>query len=256
MYCLCIRVWFLWSISCFCLIIISYAYAYIHCHNNNIIQIKEIICELFDRNIACYEQIDENIYSCSGLVSRLRCMHAPWMNFAPQWICGRRHTYLPAPETMPLIHVIGAVDQGTGSSWLLLLSHASPSYIICKREKRSGRSIWACQFCQCWNAIPLPSLDPLNYPPPSTPSVSLPQCIGDQQAALVGQQCFNPGDAKNTYGTACLLLYNTGQAHVHTISYNMSVCPYSIIIITVELLNNRHIGSGPFVEVVPLQKWR
>ena len=38
-----------------------------------------------------------------------------------------------------------------------------------------------------------------------------PQCLGDQQAALVGQQCFSPGDAKNTYGTGCFLLYNTGQ---------------------------------------------
>ena len=38
----------------------------------------------------------------------------------------------------------------------------------------------------------------------------LPQCIGDQQAALVGQQCFNPGDAKNTYGYGSFLLYNTG----------------------------------------------
>ncbi|XP_058966856.2 glycerol kinase 3-like isoform X2 [Pocillopora verrucosa] len=36
-------------------------------------------------------------------------------------------------------------------------------------------------------------------------------CLGDQQAALVGQLCFNQGDAKNTYGTGCFLLYNTGQ---------------------------------------------
>ena len=36
------------------------------------------------------------------------------------------------------------------------------------------------------------------------------QCLGDQQAALVGQQCFRPGDAKNTYGTGCFLLKNTG----------------------------------------------
>ena len=53
--------------------------------------------------------------------------------------------------------------------------------------------------------------------PPSTPS--LPQCIGDQQAALVGQQCFNPGDAKNTYGTGCFLLYNTGQVCTCTYMY-------------------------------------
>jgi glycerol kinase len=34
--------------------------------------------------------------------------------------------------------------------------------------------------------------------------------LGDQQAALVGQSCFNPGEAKNTYGTGCFLLMNTG----------------------------------------------
>lgn len=33
---------------------------------------------------------------------------------------------------------------------------------------------------------------------------------GDQQAALFGQTCFGPGDAKNTYGTGCFLLMNTG----------------------------------------------
>ncbi len=34
--------------------------------------------------------------------------------------------------------------------------------------------------------------------------------LGDQQAALVGQTCFNAGEAKNTYGTGCFLLMNTG----------------------------------------------
>ena len=34
---------------------------------------------------------------------------------------------------------------------------------------------------------------------------------GDQQAALFGQACFNKGDVKNTYGTGCFLLMNTGQ---------------------------------------------
>ena len=37
---------------------------------------------------------------------------------------------------------------------------------------------------------------------------------GDQQAALFGQCCFEPGDAKNTYGTGCFLLMNTGKEAV------------------------------------------
>ena len=41
---------------------------------------------------------------------------------------------------------------------------------------------------------------------------SIPVCgdLGDQQAALVGQTCFSPGEAKNTYGTGCFMLLNTG----------------------------------------------
>jgi len=35
--------------------------------------------------------------------------------------------------------------------------------------------------------------------------------LGDQQAALVGQACFRPGEVKNTYGTGCFLLMNTGE---------------------------------------------
>ncbi len=38
--------------------------------------------------------------------------------------------------------------------------------------------------------------------------------LGDQQAALVGQTCFEPGEAKNTYGTGCFLLMNTGHKPV------------------------------------------
>ncbi|HYL46769.1 MAG TPA: glycerol kinase GlpK [Candidatus Limnocylindrales bacterium] len=40
--------------------------------------------------------------------------------------------------------------------------------------------------------------------------------LGDQQAALVGQTCFRRGEAKNTYGTGCFLLMNTGEKIVHS----------------------------------------
>jgi len=38
--------------------------------------------------------------------------------------------------------------------------------------------------------------------------------LGDQQAALFGQTCTNPGEAKNTYGTGCFMLMNTGEKPV------------------------------------------
>ena len=48
----------------------------------------------------------------------------------------------------------------------------------------------------------------------SIAGVPLAGILGDQQAALVGQTCFHPGEAKNTYGTGCFLLMNTGTAPV------------------------------------------
>jgi glycerol kinase len=40
--------------------------------------------------------------------------------------------------------------------------------------------------------------------------------LGDQQAALFGQTCFTPGEAKNTYGTGCFMLLNTGEKLVQS----------------------------------------
>jgi glycerol kinase len=56
--------------------------------------------------------------------------------------------------------------------------------------------------------------------------------LGDQQAALVGQACFEVGEAKNTYGTGCFLLLNTGNQPIvsrhgliTTLAYQMSGRP-------------------------------
>ena len=45
-------------------------------------------------------------------------------------------------------------------------------------------------------------------------SVPIASAVGDQQAALFGQGCFKKGDAKNTYGTGCFMLMNTGSSAV------------------------------------------
>ncbi len=44
----------------------------------------------------------------------------------------------------------------------------------------------------------------------SLTDVPIAAILGDQQAALFGQTCFEPGEAKNTYGTGCFMLMNTG----------------------------------------------
>ena len=45
-------------------------------------------------------------------------------------------------------------------------------------------------------------------------SIPIAGAAGDQQSALFGQTCFNKGEAKNTYGTGCFLLMNTGEKPV------------------------------------------
>lgn len=47
-------------------------------------------------------------------------------------------------------------------------------------------------------------------------SIPVSGAAGDQQAALFGQCCFEPGEAKNTYGTGCFLLMNTGKQIYHS----------------------------------------
>ncbi len=52
--------------------------------------------------------------------------------------------------------------------------------------------------------------------------------LGDQQAALVGQACFRPGEAKNTYGTGCFLLMNTGEKPVASTAGLITTVAYQI----------------------------
>jgi glycerol kinase len=52
--------------------------------------------------------------------------------------------------------------------------------------------------------------------------------LGDQQAALVGQTCFDPGQAKNTYGTGCFLLLNTDTKPVESKSGLLTTVAYQL----------------------------
>ncbi|HOR20177.1 MAG TPA: glycerol kinase GlpK [Brevefilum sp.] len=52
--------------------------------------------------------------------------------------------------------------------------------------------------------------------------------LGDQQAALFGQACYDPGEAKNTYGTGCFMLMNTGQEVVPSASGLLTTVGYQI----------------------------
>jgi glycerol kinase len=91
--------------------------------------------------------------------------------------------------------------------------------------------------------------------------------LGDQQAALVGQACFRPGEAKNTYGTGCFLLMNTGEKAIASTAGLITTVAYQLraqracyalegsIAITGALVqwlrdNLRIIGSSAEVEVL------
>ena len=52
--------------------------------------------------------------------------------------------------------------------------------------------------------------------------------LGDQQAALFGQACYDPGEAKNTYGTGCFMLMNTGETLVPSRSGLLTTLGYKI----------------------------
>ena len=67
----------------------------------------------------------------------------------------------------------------------------------------------------------VPSSDPHtwgNTLPNGPFGLAIPICgdLGDQQAATVGQTCFGVGEAKNTYGTGCFMILNTGTEIVHS----------------------------------------
>lgn len=61
---------------------------------------------------------------------------------------------------------------------------------------------------------------------PALQGVPIAGILGDQQAALAGQACFRPGEVKNTYGTGCFLLMNTGERMVPSTSGLLTTVAY------------------------------
>jgi len=127
---------------------------------------------------------------------------------------------------------------GTIDSWLVHklcgehvteLSNASRTMLFDIREKR-----WDPELCE------LLGIDPTTLPEPrgsaeayGTTSefggeVPVAGIAGDQQAALFGQACHEPGDAKNTYGTGSFILLNTGEAPPEPVEGLLGTIAWSI----------------------------
>jgi glycerol kinase len=111
---------------------------------------------------------------------------------------------------------------GTIDSWLLW--NLTAKKIHATDYSNASRTLIFDIKNLCWDATLLSALNiPKSMLPEVKPSsfhfgdfileghtIPIAGIAGDQQAALFGQACFNKGEAKNTYGTGCFLLMNTG----------------------------------------------
>lgn len=73
-----------------------------------------------------------------------------------------------------------------------------------------------------------PSSEIYGYTQGILPNTPVSGNLGDQQAALFGQTCFSPSEAKNTYGTGCFMLLNTGEQLIHSTHGLISTVGYKI----------------------------
>ncbi len=164
-------------------------------------------------------------------------------------------TYFSGPKLRWLLDTIPGLSEdaergealfGTIDSWLLWnltggsrggvhvtdVTNASRTMLMNLRTLDWDRDLLdALQIPQCM----LPAIQPSIAPQPygTTPAGGVfgrpvPMCsaLGDQQAALVGQVCFNPGEAKNTYGTGSFMLMNTGERPVPSASGLLTTVAY------------------------------
>uniref|UniRef100_A0A3B3Q7U3 glycerol kinase n=1 Tax=Paramormyrops kingsleyae TaxID=1676925 RepID=A0A3B3Q7U3_9TELE len=115
---------------------------------------------------------------------------------------------------------------GTVDSWLIWsLTGGKSGGVHCTDVTNASRTMlfnihtmdWDPELCQYFD-IPMEILPKVRSSSEiyglmksgSLTGVPISGCLGDQSAALVGQMCFQDGQAKNTYGTGCFLLRNTG----------------------------------------------
>ncbi|HHY82479.1 MAG TPA: glycerol kinase GlpK [Clostridiales bacterium] len=122
----------------------------------------------------------------------------------------------------------GEILAGTMDTWLIWNLTGGKSHVT-DYSNASRTMIYNIQEL-CWDQELLDILDiPSSMLPQVKPSsgylgttqasllgeaVPITGTAGDQQSALFGQACFNTGDVKNTYGTGCFLLMNTGEKAV------------------------------------------
>jgi glycerol kinase len=115
-------------------------------------------------------------------------------------LCGTIDTWLVWKLTGGRVHV---TDVSNASRTMVFDIH---------RQRWDDELLAALDLPRALFATPVPSKGVVGETDPAHFGAALPIAgmAGDQQAALFGQTCFAPGEAKNTYGTGCFLLANTG----------------------------------------------
>ncbi|MBI5441436.1 MAG: glycerol kinase GlpK [Deltaproteobacteria bacterium] len=147
-------------------------------------------------------------------------------------------TYFSGPKIRWLLDRIGSLREeaergdalfGTIDSWLIWNLTGGPGGGTHSTDPTNASRTLLMRLEGSWDeeiaeamGVPLamlPAIRPSSSPEPYGLTEKdgpfggrVPVCgaLGDQQAAAVGQVCFQPGEAKNTYGTGCFLLLNTG----------------------------------------------
>ena len=144
----------------------------------------------------------------------------------PYFSAGKLVWLLENTEGLRALAEQGHVAFGTIDSWLIWNLTQGAEHII--EASNASRTMLMNLQTQSWDEE---LLDLFNIPAAILPRIISSDChiadtapgllgatipitgiLGDQQSALFGQSCFEPGMAKNTYGTGCFMLFNTGHA--------------------------------------------
>lgn len=143
-----------------------------------------------------------------------------------------------AEEAAPLLEK-GDLLVGTVDSWIIWNLTNGKSHVT--DETNASRTMlynihdrrWDTELLELWklSEAMLPevkrSMDDFGRAEIEGISIPITGVAGDQQAALFGQACFDPGMVKNTYGTGCFMLMNTGESPSESTHGLISTIAYS-----------------------------
>ena len=167
--------------------------------------------------LAVYPELEKEAYEKTGLV------------FDPYSSCTKARLILKNVPGVRERAEAGNLAFGTVDSWLIFKLTKGRVHAT-DYSNASRTQLFNINTCQ-WDASLCKKFDiPMSMLPEAKPSsglfgetdpewfggsIKITGCAGDQQAALFGQTCFEPGMAKNTYGTGCFMLMNIGEKPIY-----------------------------------------